>query len=59
MSNYLRQNAIHQATTSIVARTKLDDKQPSVVVLEDLNVVGMMHNHKLARALGDVGLGGV
>jgi putative transposase len=28
-----------------------------VIVLEDLNVVGMMANHKVARAIGDVGLG--
>jgi putative transposase len=40
-----------------VAKTKPDDERPSVVVLEDLNVVDMMHNHKLARAFGDVGLG--
>lgn len=54
---HLRQTAIHQATASIVAKTKPDDERPSVVVLEDLNVVGMMQNHKLARAIGDVGLG--
>lgn len=54
---HLRQNAIHQATASIVAKTKPDDERPSVVVLEDLNVVGMMQNHKLARAIGDAGLG--
>lgn len=54
---HLRQNAIHQATASIVAKTKPDDKRPSVVVLEELNVVGMMQNHKLARAIGDAGLG--
>ncbi|MCB8980599.1 MAG: transposase [Ardenticatenaceae bacterium] len=54
---HLRQNAIHQATASIVAKTKPDDKRPSVVMLEELNVVGMMQNHKLARAIGDAGLG--
>jgi putative transposase len=54
---HLRQNAIHQVTASIVAKTKPDDERPSVIVLEDLNVVGMMQNHKLARAIGDVGLG--
>jgi putative transposase len=54
---HLRQNAIHQATAHIVAKTKPDNERPSVIVLEDLNVVGMMQNHKLARAIGDVGLG--
>ena len=39
-----------------MAKTKPDDQRPSVMVLEDLNVVGMMQNHKLARAIGDVGL---
>ena len=31
--------------------------RPLMVVLEDLNVEGMKHNHKLALAIGDVGLG--
>jgi putative transposase len=43
-------NAIHQATHAI-AKTK-----PRVVVLEDLNVKGMMKNRKLSRAVGDVGM---
>lgn len=54
---HLRQNAIHQVTASIVAKTKPDDERPSVVVMEELNVVGLMQNHKLARAMGDAGLG--
>jgi len=54
---HLRQNAIHQATTSIVAKTKPDHERPSVIVLENLNVVGTMQNYKLARTIGDVGLG--
>lgn len=29
--------------------------RPSVIVLEDLNVSGMMKNHRLAQAIGDVG----
>jgi putative transposase len=53
----LRQDAIHQATSRIVARTKPAAARPSVIVLEDLNVVGMMANHKVARAIGDVSLG--
>ena len=46
---YLRQNALHQATTPL-AKTK------SAVGVEDLNVSGMLKNHTLARAIADVGL---
>lgn len=44
----VRKDALHQ-TTSLLARTK------SAVVLEDLNVSGMMKNHHLAQAIADVG----
>lgn len=46
----IRSNALHQATSAI-AKTK-----PCTIVLEDLNVKGMMANRKLARAVGDVGM---
>lgn len=46
----IRRDALHQATTTL-AKTK------SVIVLEDLNVSGMLKNHKLARAISDVGFG--
>jgi len=45
----IRKDALHQATTWL-ARTK------SAIVLEDLNVNGMMKNHHLAQAIADVGL---
>jgi putative transposase len=45
----LRKDALHQATT-FLARTK------SAIVLEHLNVSGMMKNHHLAQAIADVGL---
>ena len=45
----IRIDAIHKAT-SYLAKTK------SVIVLEDLNVSGMMKNHHLAKAIADVGL---
>ena len=44
----VRKNALHQVT-SLLARTK------SAVVLEDLNVSGMVKNHHLAQAIVDVG----
>jgi putative transposase len=53
----IRQNALHQATSAIVARTKPDAERPSVIVMEDLHVAGMMRNHSLARVIGEVGMG--
>ncbi len=47
---HIRSNALHQATTAI-AKTK-----PCTIVLEDLNVKGMMQNRKMSRTVGDVGM---
>ena len=44
----IRKDSIHQVTSQL-AKTK------SVVVLEDLNVSGMVRNHHLALAISDVG----
>jgi putative transposase len=44
----VRKNTLHQVTSRL-ARTK------SAVVLEDLNVSGMVQNHHLAQAITDVG----
>jgi putative transposase len=45
-----RANTLHRLTSRL-AKTK------SVVVIEDLNVAGMLQNHHLAQAIGDVGFG--
>jgi putative transposase len=45
----IRKDAIHKMTTAIT-------KQASVIVVEDLNVSGMLKNHRLARALSDASL---
>jgi putative transposase len=45
-----RANTLHQLTTRL-AKTK------SVIVIEDLHVVGMLKNHHLAQAISDVGFG--
>jgi putative transposase len=45
----IRKDALHQATTYLT-RTK------SAIVLENLNVSGMMKNHHLAQAVADVGM---
>ena len=46
----VRADAINKATT-MIARTY------SVVCIEDLNVAGMMKNHRLARSVSDASLG--
>lgn len=45
-----RKDAIHQATSAVIA------KQPSVIGIESLNVVGMAKNHCLARSMADASL---
>ena len=49
IKNY-RKDLIHKATTEIV-------KYNMVVAIEDLNVKGMVSNHKLASAISDCGFG--
>jgi putative transposase len=44
----IRQNAIHQLTSALA-------KSRSRVVIEDLNVAGMLQNNRLARAVSDMG----
>jgi putative transposase len=44
----IRQDWIHKVTTKIA-------RKHHTVCLEDLNVKGMMKNHKLARAISDIG----
>ena len=44
----IRQDFLHKLTTRLV-------KEFDVICIEDLNVKGMMANHKLARAIMDLG----
>lgn len=53
----IRRDALHKATATLMARGKLDDASPSVIVIEDLNVSGMVSHHNLAQAIRDVGCG--
>ncbi len=46
----IRANALHQWTTLLVERF-------DVIAIEDLNVAGMLKNHKLARQIADMGFG--
>ena len=45
----MRRDALHQATTHLT-------KTKSAIVLENLNVSGMLKNHHLAQAIADVGM---
>jgi len=51
----IRRDALHKATSALVARNKPEERRPSVIVIEDLNVNGMLKNHNLAQAISDVG----
>src|SRR5229473_5136802 len=53
---HIREDVLHQATASLVAKTKPQEKRPAVIGIEDLHVSGMLKNRKLARAIADVGL---
>jgi putative transposase len=48
--SYIRSDFLHKLTTSLVKRF---DR----IVIEDLNVKGMMKNRRLARAISDIGFG--
>ncbi len=47
----IRRDTIHKLTHHVTVKAK-----PAVIVIEDLNVAGMMKNHHLAGAVADAGL---
>ena len=49
---HCRKNWINQITHRLV-----NDNQVTTYVIEDLNIKGMVKNHRLARAVSDVGIG--
>jgi len=51
----VRKDVLHKGTSALVAKTKPEGERPSVIVIEDLNVGGMLKNHNLAQAISDVG----
>lgn len=46
----IRENALHNATTGII------NKSPEAIVLENLNVAGMMRNHRIAKSIADASM---
>jgi len=52
----VRLDAIHKATSAICAKTKPVSERPSVIVIEDLGIKGMMKNHCLAGAISDASM---
>ena len=52
----IRSDAIHKATSEIVAKAKPPQMRSSVIGIEDLNVSGMMKNHRLARSIADASM---
>src|SRR6266702_3568899 len=53
---HVRQDALHKATAGLVAKNKPADQRPAMIVIEDLNVSGMLKNRHVSRAIADVGL---
>jgi len=46
----IREFTLHQVSDYVTAKC-----HPNAIVIEDLNVIGMLQNHHLARAIGDAG----
>jgi len=52
----IRRDALHKATSGIAGKTKPAALRPHNVALENLNVSGMLKNHRLGRSIADVGM---
>jgi putative transposase len=52
----IRGHATHTATSAIVGRYEEPDQRPIIIVVEDLNVAGMMRNSHLASAVSDANM---
>ncbi len=53
----VRYDAIHKATSSVVAKAKPPSQRPSVIGIEDLNTSGMMKNRRMSKAVADASMG--
>ena len=52
----VRSDAVHKATSKIVAKAKPLSSRPYAIGIEDLSVSGMIKNHSLARAVADASM---
>ncbi len=52
----LRRDTLQKTTTAIVTKATSPTGRVSCVVIEDLNISGMLKNRRLSRAIADVGL---
>lgn len=53
----VRSDAVHKATSSIVAKARPPSERPCVIGVEDLNTSGMMKDRRLARSVADASFG--
>jgi len=54
---YAHVSDVRNYTLHVVSDYLTEECKPKTIVIEDLNVDGMLKNHKLARAISDVGFG--
>lgn len=52
----LRKDTLQQTTTAFVTKATSPTRRVSCIVMEDLNIAGMLKNRRLSRAIADVGL---
>lgn len=55
----IKGDSIHSFTSVMLERTKPAQESPCKIVIEDLNVKGVMRNHKLASSLSNVAFGAI
>ena len=53
----IRVDSIHKFVDAVLAKAKPAPERPTKVVIEDLNVNGMLKNHKLSKAISNVAFG--
>lgn len=51
-----RSDAIHKATTALVAKTKPPVLRAKMIVIEDLNLTGLLKNRRMSKAIANVGM---
>lgn len=52
----IRKDNIHKATSDILAKAKRTSERPSCIILENLNIEGMVKNSHLAKTISDASM---